>query len=42
MSSEVARRKHPEVAVYECCEREGKHCAPRFPFAQSVTSLFLE
>jgi len=31
MSSEVARRKRPEVAVYECYEEEGKHCAPRFP-----------
>ena len=31
MSSEVARRKRPAVAVYECYEGEGKHCAPRFP-----------
>ena len=31
MTSEVARRKCPEVAVYECYEGEGKHCATCFP-----------
>jgi len=31
MSSEVARRKCPEVAVHECCEGEGKHCVPHSP-----------
>jgi len=41
ISSQAARRKRPEVAVYDCYAGEGKQYARRFP-EHSVTSTLLE